>query len=288
MRASVERRKPPRDALRGAHRGSTQSGAHIIRVVPVNGMPRQFFPHPARRKAKPKATGAESRRANAARSDRATRGSLRKLEKRRRKRRHGHVLPRSANPARTPPPGVRTAFHRASSPTHPPRRNTVPMYTQEPINGRRKRQSCRKYSPAGTPGLGGGLVTRLGRDSVGLAVVLRHVGVHDRHDVGTDGGREDGRQGSLAGLRREWGGRHGSSREARWHGNRSMRVIIHIFFRSRHFRRPDRTFLPSVSKTVTVGRAAMMLAVEGVVYSVPMPKRTGVRRARPHLWGQPW
>ena len=46
-------------------------------------------------------------------------------------------------------------------------------------------------------------MTRLGRHGVGLAVVLRHVGVHDRHNVGTDGGREDGRQGSLASLQEE-------------------------------------------------------------------------------------
>lgn len=38
------------------------------------------------------------------------------------------------------------------------------------------------------------LMTRALRDSIGLAVVLRHVRVNEVHDVRADGHREDGRQ----------------------------------------------------------------------------------------------
>ena len=58
------------------------------------------------------------------------------------------------------------------------------------------------HGATGTPRLGGGLVTGLGGDRVRLAVVLRHVGVHHRDDVRTDGGREDGGERSLGGLQK--------------------------------------------------------------------------------------
>ena len=50
------------------------------------------------------------------------------------------------------------------------------------------------HGATGTPGFGGGLVTGVAVDGVGLAGVLRHLGVHEVHDVRADGGGEDSRE----------------------------------------------------------------------------------------------
>ena len=53
---------------------------------------------------------------------------------------------------------------------------------------------------AGTPGVGGDVLSGADGDGVGLTVVLADVGVDELNNVGTEGGRHDGGKGGLTGL----------------------------------------------------------------------------------------